>query len=146
MFRLLIILLLSVVVASAINNHEQRPAIFSFLNVKKNAQNKIQSFHHKVSANDVRTVIERLPKATVASLKASTLSFCSSAVVLVPVGLVMNLNKVRPIDAWLKRGAMTGVEWAKVGAYFVVSLSRQSQFSHPLLLCVGGIIRENYEL
>jgi hypothetical protein len=74
----------------------------------------------KISLRDVGTVIKRSPVATLRALKTSVKSFTSSCMVLIPVGLVMNINKPKPIDAWIMRGAATGIEWAKIGAYFVV--------------------------
>jgi len=73
----------------------------------------------KISLRDVGGTIRRIPVAAIGALKASTKSFISSSAVLIPVGLVMNINKPRPIDAWIMRGAATGIEWAKIGAYFV---------------------------
>ncbi|KAJ1432754.1 hypothetical protein B484DRAFT_429772 [Ochromonadaceae sp. CCMP2298] len=73
----------------------------------------------KISLRDVGTVVKRTPVAALRALKTSVKSFTSSCMVLIPVGLVMNINKPKPIDAWIMRGAATGIEWAKIGAYFV---------------------------
>ena len=73
-----------------------------------------------ITRKDICTVTSRIPKAIVKSIKTSTKSFITSSAVLFPVGMIINANRPRPIDAWLMRGAATGIEWAKIGAYYAV--------------------------
>lgn len=74
----------------------------------------------KISVRDIRTLASRLPRAFSRSITSSAKSFVTSTAVLIPVGLVLNIKQLKPVDAWLLKGVTTGVEWAKVGAYFVV--------------------------
>lgn len=80
---------------------------------KKNDSVKV-----KITMKDIRKVVSRIPNSIYLSLKSSTISFVTSCGVLIPVGLVMNINKPKPIDAWLLRGVSSGMEWAKISAFY----------------------------
>jgi hypothetical protein len=69
---------------------------------------------------NAKQVGQRIPSATMHSLKVSAKSFISSSAVMVPIGLVMTYDKKIPVSDWLKKGVMTGTEWAKMGAYYAV--------------------------
>ncbi len=97
-------------------------------NERMNAGNLLKAIPAKISFRELRTISSRLPRAIGRTIKLSTKSFITSSAVLFPVGLVLNINRPRPIDAWLMRGAATGLEWAKVGAYFAVGHSCSVQF------------------
>lgn len=115
-FKLLLLLLVAVVALSA-------PGLQKIVQNKQKSQvSEIfqKSKQLKFSVRDVRTVAGRIPRAIVRSVKASAKSFVTSSAMLIPVGLVLNVGQLRPVDAWLLKGVTTGVEWAKVGAYFVV--------------------------
>jgi hypothetical protein len=78
----------------------------------------------KTTAQEVGDVVCRLPRAIGRSIKLSAKSFVTSSAILFPVGLVMNINQMKPIDAWLMKGATTSIEWAKIGACFAVRILR----------------------
>jgi hypothetical protein len=99
-------------------------------NDRMNLGHLLKSIPTKVSFKDVRTISSRLPRAIGRTIKLSTKSFITSSAVLFPVGLVLNINRPRPVDAWLMRGAATGLEWAKVGAYFAVRLPVLPNVAH----------------
>lgn len=97
------------------------PHLLKGTQLLQKSQSSEKSKQVKISVRDVRTIAGRLPRAVAKSVTASAKSFVTSTAVLIPVGLVLNLKQLKPIDAWLLKGVTTGVEWAKVGAYYVVS-------------------------
>lgn len=75
---------------------------------------------NRITARDVGEVASRLPRAIGRSLKLSAKSFVTSSAMLFPVALVLDINQMKPFDAWLMKGASTSIGWAKVGACFAV--------------------------
>jgi hypothetical protein len=50
-------------------------------------------------------------------------SFLQSAIILVPIGLLLNVQMVRAdAPGCFRKGAAVGLEWSKVGAVFVVCI------------------------
>lgn len=70
---------------------------------------------------DLPNMAKRFPTAVTETVKASAKAFSSSATILVPIGLMMNVGLIRQPKMWLLKGGQTGVEWAKIGVYYSVS-------------------------
>jgi hypothetical protein len=71
---------------------------------------------------DVPSMAQRLPTALTETVKLSVKSFSSSVIVLIPVGLMMNVGLMHTPKEWFMKGALTGVDWAKIGAVYAVSI------------------------
>ena len=63
----------------------------------------------------------RVPKAIKETIFSSCGAFFSSLMTIVPIGLIYNIKQIRTVKVWLKSGLLTGVEWSKVSAIYVVS-------------------------
>lgn len=71
--------------------------------------------------DEARAMAGRLPMALRESVFTSSSSFLQSAVMLIPIGLLLNVQLLRSnVVEWLRKGAAVGVEWSKIGAVFVV--------------------------
>eukprot|EP01039_Chlorochromonas_danica_P007760 gene7760-8571_t len=69
---------------------------------------------------EAQAMAGRLPMALRESLVTSSSSFLQSAVMLIPIGLLLNVQLIRSnVVEWLRKGAAVGVEWSKIGAVFV---------------------------
>lgn len=73
---------------------------------------------------DTVEISKRIPSALKTSLWMSSKSFLQSALMMIPIGLILNIQLIRGNTAeWLRKGATVGVEWAKIGAFFVAGES-----------------------
>lgn len=64
-------------------------------------------------------ILKRLPFALKQTAIESTRSFVTTFPRIVPIGLILNSNKLPHYKAWIKAGAATGYEWSKMSAVYV---------------------------
>ncbi|RYG96564.1 hypothetical protein EON65_54205, partial [archaeon] len=69
---------------------------------------------------ELTTVLKRTPNALKASTMSAGSSFLQSIVMLVPIGLLLNVQ-VLPLGwkAWVQKGGAVGLDWSKIGAIYV---------------------------
>ena len=87
----------------------------SSYNQNKKDNNKVTI---QITIKNLRILLLRLPISFKLSLYSGVSTFLSSCLILIPIGLIMNCNKLRPLDAWLFRGVTVGMEWAKISSYY----------------------------
>jgi hypothetical protein len=100
---------------SQIYNKEKEKDKVSYYNQNKKDNNKVTI---QISIKNLRILLLRLPTSFKLSLYSGISTFLSSCLILIPIGLIMNCNKLRPLDAWLFRGVTVGMEWAKISSYY----------------------------
>lgn len=97
------------------NNKDKDKISSNYNNQKKKDNNKVTI---QITIKNLRILLLRLPISLKLSLYSGISTFLSSCLILIPIGLIMNSNKLRPIDAWLFRGVTVGMEWAKISSYY----------------------------
>eukprot|EP01031_Cornospumella_fuschlensis_P035292 gene35292-42760_t len=70
--------------------------------------------------SELKVFLKRTPGAVKASTIAAGNSFLQSLVMLVPIGLLLNVQ-VLPLGwkVWLQKGGAVGLDWSKIGAIYV---------------------------
>lgn len=96
------------------NKEKEKDKVSSY-NQNKKDNNKVTI---QISIKNLRILLLRLPISFKLSLYSGISTFLSSCLILIPIGLIMNCNKLRPLDAWLFRGVTVGMEWAKISSYY----------------------------
>jgi hypothetical protein len=68
-------------------------------------------------------VIKRLPVAIQETFESSLKAFLSTAVILLPIGLIWNIAKWRTLGfkPWIVEGSKLGIEWGRISAVYAVS-------------------------
>lgn len=66
--------------------------------------------------------VNRIPNAILTAILKSLGSFVNTSALMIPIGLIINIMEIRSgPSAWLRKGAMMGVEWASISAIFAGS-------------------------
>jgi hypothetical protein len=109
-------------------NHSNKNKILFQTYNKEKDKDKVSSYNHnkkdnnkvtiQITIKNLRILLLRLPISFKLSLYSGVSTFLSSCLILIPIGLIMNCNKLRPLDAWLFRGVTVGMEWAKISSYY----------------------------
>ena len=109
------------------NNSNKNKNLFLTYNKEKD-KDKVSSYNQnkkdnnkvtiQITIKNLRILLLRLPISFKLSLYSGVSTFLSSCLILIPIGLIMNCNKLRPLDAWLFRGVSVGMEWAKISSYY----------------------------
>ena len=108
-------------------------------------QNKVQE---ETAASVLVKVLKRIPQATLSTAEVSFESFLSTALIVMPVGLLMNLG-TRPfsVPVVAKNVVKVAVEWASISAGFVGGeefVRRMRDVDDKWNMCFGSAIASSF--
>lgn len=127
MFSWLVCLIVCLTLCHSLNASVMPPTASALVPLKRSFNLRDELVDLKLKSKNLLGELpqmpKRLPSSIFALFKEGSRNYIQTAIVLIPVGLIFNINSIKDVKLWLKKGSGVALEWAKISAYFAVSCS-----------------------